>query len=146
MCLHLVCLVCIVWNSLVYSSNVLSCVSLFSLKSSYYMLCCLVYYFFFLSRRRHTRCALVTGVQTCALPISGKIFNTQRKVIRFCFPESNICPYHVSIQICTGRIFTNLVIRIIFQRSAANLFCTIESQGLGKVNSGISQGDRKSVV
>src|SRR3546814_7667671 len=30
------------------------------------MLCCLV---FFSSRRRHTRCALVTGVQTCALPI-----------------------------------------------------------------------------
>src|SRR3546814_9756332 len=25
--------------------------------------------FFFSSRRRHTRCALVTGVQTCALPI-----------------------------------------------------------------------------
>src|SRR3546814_5206953 len=32
---------------------------------------CLVYvFFFFSSRRRHTRCALVTGVQTCALPIS----------------------------------------------------------------------------
>src|SRR3546814_16049171 len=29
---------------------------------------CLVF-FFFASRRRHTRCALVTGVQTCALPI-----------------------------------------------------------------------------
>src|SRR3546814_4618285 len=33
--------------------------------------------FFFSSRRRHTRCALVTGVQTCALPIlsldEGKI-------------------------------------------------------------------------
>src|SRR3546814_5787930 len=27
-------------------------------------------FFFFLSRRRHTRCALVTGFQTCALPIS----------------------------------------------------------------------------
>src|SRR3546814_10977738 len=26
--------------------------------------------FFFSSRRRHTRCALVTGVHTCALPIS----------------------------------------------------------------------------
>src|SRR3546814_9548098 len=26
--------------------------------------------FFFSSRRRHTRCALVTGVQTCALPIA----------------------------------------------------------------------------
>src|SRR3546814_18266215 len=29
-------------------------------------------YFCFSSRRRHTRCALVTGVQTCALPIYGK--------------------------------------------------------------------------
>src|SRR3546814_2966722 len=28
-------------------------------------------FFFFSSRRRHTRCALVTGVQTCALPISN---------------------------------------------------------------------------
>src|SRR3546814_3264991 len=28
-----------------------------------------LWYFFFSSRRRHTRCALVTGVQTCALPI-----------------------------------------------------------------------------
>src|SRR3546814_3325204 len=28
-----------------------------------------VFSFFFSSRRRHTRCALVTGVQTCALPI-----------------------------------------------------------------------------
>src|SRR3546814_7052085 len=28
-----------------------------------------VFFFFFSSRRRHTRCALVTGVQTCALPI-----------------------------------------------------------------------------
>src|SRR3546814_9563620 len=30
-----------------------------------YYYCC----FFFSSRRRHTRCALGTGVQTCALPI-----------------------------------------------------------------------------
>src|SRR3546814_10205447 len=29
--------------------------------------------FFFSSRRRHTRCALVTGVQTCALPICGAL-------------------------------------------------------------------------
>src|SRR3546814_6183599 len=41
----------------------------------------LVFYFcfFFSSRRRHTRCALVTGVQTCALPIcsfasSGEVY------------------------------------------------------------------------
>src|SRR3546814_505928 len=31
--------------------------------------CYVLVYFFFSSRRRHTRCALVTGVQTCALPI-----------------------------------------------------------------------------
>src|SRR3546814_17643157 len=30
----------------------------------------MVRFCFFSSRRRHTRCALVTGVQTCALPIS----------------------------------------------------------------------------
>src|SRR3546814_856481 len=34
--------------------------------------CCL---FFFSSRRRHTRCALVTGVQTCALPIFHMIYS-----------------------------------------------------------------------
>src|SRR3546814_5580460 len=35
----------------------------------YLLFCCCC--FFFSSRRRHTRGALVTGVQTCALPISG---------------------------------------------------------------------------
>src|SRR3546814_5608553 len=30
-------------------------------------------FFFFSSRRRHTRCALVTGVQTCALPILDEL-------------------------------------------------------------------------
>src|SRR3546814_9271870 len=34
------------------------------------VVCVLLFFFFFSSRRRHTRCALVTGVQTCALPIS----------------------------------------------------------------------------
>src|SRR3546814_7859862 len=33
------------------------------------MVCFRCVVFFFSSRRRHTRCALVTGVQTCALPI-----------------------------------------------------------------------------
>src|SRR3546814_8307164 len=39
----------------------------------YFLIVCVVllyFFFFFSSRRRHTRCALVTGVQTCALPIS----------------------------------------------------------------------------
>src|SRR3546814_7714131 len=34
-----------------------------------YFICRFSFMFFFSSRRRHTRCALVTGVQTCALPI-----------------------------------------------------------------------------
>src|SRR3546814_4998389 len=38
------------------------------LCNSWFLYC----YFFFSSRRRHTRCALVTGVQTCALPILHK--------------------------------------------------------------------------
>src|SRR3546814_1886581 len=34
---------------------------------------CVRHFFFFSSRRRHTRCALVTGVQTCALPILSEV-------------------------------------------------------------------------
>src|SRR3546814_2575955 len=39
----------------------------------YYFLISDFFCFFFSSRRRHTRCALVTGVQTCALPISSHV-------------------------------------------------------------------------
>src|SRR3546814_6428307 len=39
------------------------------LFSSYFLFFLFLCVFFFSSRRRHTRCALVTGVQTCALPI-----------------------------------------------------------------------------
>src|SRR3546814_16792619 len=38
----------------------------------------LAVFFFFSSRRRHTRCALVTGVQTCALPISALLPSVRR--------------------------------------------------------------------
>src|SRR3546814_3992260 len=45
-----------------------------------------VVFFFFSSRRRHTICALVTGVQTCALPISfvelSSKLNTRRDHVR----------------------------------------------------------------
>src|SRR3546814_10228448 len=40
-----------------------------------------VFRFCFSSRRRHTRCALVTGVQTCALPISsGLVDHADRRL------------------------------------------------------------------
>src|SRR3546814_7914817 len=35
---------------------------------------CITFLFFFSSRRRHTSCALVTGVQTCALPIYTQFY------------------------------------------------------------------------
>src|SRR3546814_2802366 len=38
-------------------------------------------FFFFSSRRRHTRCALVTGVQTCALPISVFLSRHYKQVL-----------------------------------------------------------------
>src|SRR3546814_12643736 len=63
---------------------------------------CVCYAFFVSSRRRHTRCALVTGVQTCALPICerghcedrkkntvhGKL-SDQVRVLRNCSIESD---------------------------------------------------------
>src|SRR3546814_6391483 len=42
----------------------------------------LVLFFFFSSRRRHTRCALVTGVQTCALPIFAGILRLRGRAQR----------------------------------------------------------------
>src|SRR3546814_7412076 len=38
--------------------------------------------FFFSSRRRHTRCARVTGVQTCALPIYNTAAGVQVRGVR----------------------------------------------------------------
>src|SRR3546814_2623782 len=49
--------------------------------------------FFFSSRRRHTRCALVTGVQTCALPIYplvGDFRSDPRGLILFTGPQAYV--------------------------------------------------------
>src|SRR3546814_11591491 len=45
--------------------------------------------FFFSSRRRHTRCALVTGVQTCALPISLHFEAERREALALAYPDSD---------------------------------------------------------
>src|SRR3546814_4485561 len=42
----------------------------------------LIFIVFFSSRRRHTRCALVTGVQTCARPISPRFARSREKESR----------------------------------------------------------------
>src|SRR3546814_5098245 len=57
------------------------------------VLCSLCFFFFFSSRRRHTRCALVTGVQTCALPISPSAPAAARRARRrfsACLPGQSI--------------------------------------------------------
>src|SRR3546814_18504540 len=41
--------------------------------------------FFFSSRRRHTSCALVTGVQTCALPISADLRVVKPELVTLIF-------------------------------------------------------------
>src|SRR3546814_8478235 len=78
-------------------------------------------FFFFSSRRRHTRCALVTGVQTCALPISHE---RRAIVVR----EGRQRPHHVD------QIFD------LSDRSAPHVLVTMGQLGR---RAGI---DRKSVV
>src|SRR3546814_2499773 len=53
-----------------------------------------LFFFFFSSRRRHTRCALVTGVQTCALPIwatRNRLIFSERNVLA---PRAAITEHH----------------------------------------------------
>src|SRR3546814_5942456 len=52
---------------------------------------CVGWFFFVSSRRRHTRCALVTGVQTCALPISSGAGTTGSRSSLACAPRQMIC-------------------------------------------------------
>src|SRR3546814_10435485 len=62
-----------------------------SLVSIFFLSTCFLCVFFFSSRRRHTRCALVTGVQTCALPILG-LFPTDKPARRGIISAANPSP------------------------------------------------------
>src|SRR3546814_9668284 len=55
----------------------------------FWVLLLLVCLFFFSSRRRHTRCALVTGVQTCALPISAVARLLTGVIVKLCRRQSS---------------------------------------------------------
>src|SRR3546814_19316263 len=52
------------------------------------------------SRRRHTRCALVTGVQTCALPISAGL----RLAVTAGRPPNRLSAVHSLRILCTDRL------------------------------------------
>src|SRR3546814_15148512 len=62
--------------------------------------------FYFSSRRRHTRCALVTGVQTCALPICGDVSVLGQPGSRFGIEASP-----VELMISDGEIASSTRIR-----------------------------------
>src|SRR3546814_4466829 len=61
---------------------------------SVFFFLCLI--FFFSSRRRHTRCALVTGVQTCALPISCR--NDLTAFYTFSLPAAKLAQRTFSVE------------------------------------------------
>src|SRR3546814_2536098 len=66
--------------------------------------------FFFSSRRRHTRCALVTGVQTCALPICQILASTRSPALfglglllqRRLLSDQTLDPFPFARQRCIG--------------------------------------------
>src|SRR3546814_1624360 len=62
--------------------------------------------FFFSSRRRHTRCALVTGVQTCALPIlATRTISSNRVTEKAIFGEASFDIVDTLTLTVGGRLF-----------------------------------------
>src|SRR3546814_2569398 len=85
------------------------------------MMC--VFFFFFSSRRRHTRCALVTGVQTCALPISPVNVQLSFVAMVTC-PATASAPLHVrwTSQVHMQNIFASHRITSYSRRSRCRSF------------------------
>src|SRR3546814_16845940 len=75
-----------------------------------------MFVFFFSSRRRHTRCALVTGVQTCALPIC---FETRTPSPRR--GEGLNGPHHMDAGFLVGQIFNGFSVASIYILAAMGL-------------------------
>src|SRR3546814_2290061 len=65
-CARVMCFSHLLLYVLLLSTLVIILIFIFNCLYYSYVYICIM--FFFSSRRRHTRCALVTGVQTCALP------------------------------------------------------------------------------
>src|SRR3546814_20042160 len=96
---------------------------------------------FFSSRRRHTRCALVTGVQTCALPISdgwrlppeaaaiqhpayteGR-FEVQDAASQYASAALDAAPGHAIVDLCAGGGGKTLAIASLTDNDADILAC-----------------------
>src|SRR3546814_7817000 len=94
------------------------------------------FFFFFSSRRRHTRCALVTGVQTCALPISETGVLTPKPLARR--PRVSHRDAVYADHRPPARLGGRLAVRRQMTRAAALLASLLLIPGCGE--------DRKSVV
>src|SRR3546814_1283885 len=70
-CIHILCKMFYFLTSF----SIVNTMCFFAFLCFLFLFC--VYLCFFSSRRRHTRCALVTGVQTCALPICWRNCSTR---------------------------------------------------------------------
>src|SRR3546814_3279173 len=105
--------------------------------------CLVVCVVFFSSRRRHTRCALVTGVQTCALPICfaegvmwilAALINTGQGVIhqRHCRPRRALrfaLALHVVVCLSSpGDVEKNLVFVIALHTVVAIAFASLNAK------------------
>src|SRR3546814_6297586 len=110
----------------------------------YFLVVSLLFFFFFSRRRRHTRCALVTGVQTCALPI-------------YCFLAHLLgdAGYAISYEDCRRR-FVGRTIESVQEMVERESGLSLGAEWPGKVRTGTEEafqagidavpGDRKSGV
>src|SRR3546814_3866668 len=92
-------------------------------------------FFFFSSRRRHTRCALVTGVQTCALPIFSLLMMAKQPGL----DRDGIQLREVPLDLSLTTAFSGERRRIAYERLLLDL---IE----GNPTLFVRREDRKSVV
>src|SRR3546814_2038975 len=101
--------------------------------------------FFFSSRRRHTRCALVTGVQTCALPILAGIglpvppgFTITTEMCTRYYDEGETFPDGVRAEVAAGIAHIEGVTGKRFGDAADPLLVSVRS------GARVSMPDRKS--
>src|SRR3546814_5775539 len=93
-------------------------------------LCVVLFFvFFFSSRRRHTRCALVTGVQTCALPI---------------FDTDELTDPQVPIERLLFRLFHERGVRV-YQPQAVLDRCNCSRDKIKGVLDGFSRSEERRV-
>src|SRR3546814_1816277 len=72
--------------------------------------------FFFSSRRRHTSCALVTGVQTCALPISCR--RVVEPIARLRGLEMTVPPYPSMPKLRADRLLVKQILMNLLSNAA----------------------------